>query len=331
MISPSYERVDYRIRPAKSIERKMLCEAFVKLERFCDLTEYRYVGFGSIFFSDFILIHKSLGIKDLISIDDKEKDKKRFEFNCPYKFIKLLFGKSNDVLPYKLDWTKKLILWLDYDYKIDESVFRDISIFLIKAKSGSIILLTIDVEPDDPIDEKTGKHIGRYGKLVERIGKLKIPFGIKEKNLLDSEGFQRVCSQIIGNEIDRMLSIRNGCIGEDDKLEYKQLFNFLYRDGSAHMLTIGGIIYSQEDKNKIQKCNFDGLDFVKSGRDAKPYKIDVPKLTFKEICHLDKILPISTSSGKKTKDDLSFLSKETKENYGKVHRYFPSFVEAEIR
>lgn len=331
MIPPSYERVDYRIRPAKSVERKMFCEAFVKLERFCDLTEYKYVGMGSIFFSDFALMHKSLGIKDFINIEDKEKDRKRFEFNCPYKFIKLLFGKSNDILPNKINWSKKLILWLDYDYKLDESVFRDISIFLLKAKSGSIILLTIDVDPDDPKDEKTGEHVGRYDKLVNRIGESNIPRGTEEKDLLDSKDCQKVCFEVINNVINRMISIRNGCIGEDDKLEYKQLFNFLYKDGSAQMLTIGGIIYSQKDKNKIQKCNFDKLDFIKSGRDAKPYKIDVPILTFKEKCYLDKILPIDKSSGKKTKDDLSFLSKKIKENYSKIHRYFPSFVEAEIR
>lgn len=331
MISPSYERVDYRIRPAKSIERKMLCEAFVKLGRFCDLTEYGYVGFGSIFFSDFTLIHKSLGIKDFVSIEEREEDKKRFEFNCPYKFIKLVFGKSNDVLPNKVNWAKKLILWLDYDYKLDESVFRDISIFLLKAKSGSVILLTIDVEPDDPKDEETGNPISRYDKLVDRVGILKIPRGTEEKDLLDTEGFPRVCFEIIDNEINRIISIRNGVVGEDDKLEYKQLFNFLYKDGSAKMLTVGGIIYSQEDKEKIQKCNFEGLEFIKSRRSDKPYKIDVPKLTFKEIFYLDKKLPINKSSVKKRKGDLAFLSKKIVKNYSKIHRYFPSFVEAEIR
>ena len=110
-----YERIDYNLRPAKSIERKMLCEAFRRLLSFSDLTEYRYVGFGSTFFSDFSLIHKSLGLTDLISIEKEEKDKRRFRFNRPYKCIKLCFGNANDVLP-NLSWAKKIILWLDYDY-----------------------------------------------------------------------------------------------------------------------------------------------------------------------------------------------------------------------
>jgi len=328
MKRPSYERVDYTVRPAKSVERKMLCEALVRLGHFRDLTQYRYVGLGSIFFSDFILIHKSLGIKDLISIEKEIGDKKRFEFNCPYKFIKMLFGNSNEVLPNKLKWTKKLILWLDYDYKLDESVFRDISIFLLKAKSGSIILLTIDVEPDDPKDEKTGKHVGRYDKLADRIGILKIPLGTEEKNLLDPAGFPRVCFEIIDNEINKMISIRNVGIEYNDRLEYKQLFNFLYKDGSAQMLSVGGIIYSQKDKKEIQACNFDKLKFINST--IKPYEIIVPKLTFREVRYLDKLLPLNKSSLKRKKDDLSFLSEEMKKNYNKIYRYFPTFVEAEI-
>ena len=261
MMPPSYERVDYRVRPAKSIERKMLCEAFVKLGKFCDLTEYKYVGFGSIFFSDFTLIHKFLGIKDLISIEEQEKDKKRFEFNCPYKFIELYFGHSNDVLP-ALEWTKKLIIWLDYDKPLEERVLTDIGTFLLNAKSGSIILLTIDVDPcrlGSP-----GKE--RYNKFVDLIGEEKIPLDIEDKALekLDKENFPRECRQIINNEIEEIILKKNGGIEEDDKLEYKQLFNFLYKDGSAQMLTVGGIIYSQKDKEKIQKCNFEGLDFIKS-------------------------------------------------------------------
>ena len=93
---PDMERLG---RPAKSVERKMLCEALKRLLNFSDLGKYKYIGFGSIFFSDFSLIHKSFGIKDMISIDNKEKDKERFKFNCPYKCVELQFGESNDILP----------------------------------------------------------------------------------------------------------------------------------------------------------------------------------------------------------------------------------------
>ena len=92
----------------------MLCEALRRLIIFSDLTEYRYIGFGSTFFTDFLLIHKSLGLKDLVSIEERKQDEKRFRFNCPYGCVDLKFGKSNNVLP-GLKWDKKTILWLDYE------------------------------------------------------------------------------------------------------------------------------------------------------------------------------------------------------------------------
>ena len=61
-LSGSYNAIDYRLRPAKHAERAMLVEAAARL-RFSDLQNYRYVGFGSIYFSDFEIFHKVLGIK----------------------------------------------------------------------------------------------------------------------------------------------------------------------------------------------------------------------------------------------------------------------------
>lgn len=333
-MSTSYERINYNLRPAKSVERKMLCEAFRRLLNFYDLTKYRYVGFGSIFFSDFTLIHKSLGIKDLISIEKETKDKKRFEFNCPYKCVKLRFGDANDVLP-NLSWRRRLILWLDYDYRLNGSMFVDISTFFSRARSGNIILLTMEVTPYElhELNKKTSKYekISRYEKLKETIGASKIPLGVKEKDL-DRQGFPRVCYNIINNEIDQIFSIKNSVIENNKKLIYKQLFNFRYQDGDALMLTVGGIIYSQKDKKKIQECNFEDLDFIKSKRNEyKPYEINVPNLTFREMRYLDKILPRSKSPKIKKEEYLAFLSEEKQENYSKIYRYFPTFVEAEIR
>ena len=75
----SYEEINYAIRPAKCIERKMLCEAFRKLSVFGDVKNYRYIGFGSPFFNDFYLFHKNLSINNMICIEKHEEDKERFE------------------------------------------------------------------------------------------------------------------------------------------------------------------------------------------------------------------------------------------------------------
>jgi len=326
-MSKSYERLYYYLRPAKSIERKMLCEALKRLLISYGLTKYRYVGFGSTFFSDFILVHKSLGINDLISIEKEEEDKTRFVFNRPYKCIKLRFGDANDVLPI-ISWTKKIILWLDYDYKLDESMLTDIGTFISRAQTGSVILLTMDVNPDNLPDREGEKN--RYEQLTERITKAKIPIDVEEKHL-DKENYPKVCYKIVNNEIDEVLAKRNGGLENIFKLTYKQLFNFIYKDGSSPMLTFGGILYSEKDKIKINVCNFNRLSFVRCDRGIyDPYKIDVPILTFREMRYLDKILPIENVSEIKKKDRLKFLKTKMVKDYSKIYRYFPNFVEAEI-
>ncbi len=61
-MKPSYEKIHYGLRPAKNIERKMMCECFWRLSAFHPVHNYRYIGFGSVYFSDFLLFHKVLGI-----------------------------------------------------------------------------------------------------------------------------------------------------------------------------------------------------------------------------------------------------------------------------
>ena len=89
-MSSSYESVNYLLRMKKQIERKMIIEAIQRLTSLIAINDYRYFGFGSIYFADFILFHKYLNIDLMTSIDDKEKDESRFNFNKSLSVINLL-------------------------------------------------------------------------------------------------------------------------------------------------------------------------------------------------------------------------------------------------
>src|ERR1035437_7380194 len=114
----SYEKINYSLRPAKSVERKMFCEAMIKLSHFHNIEKYQYVGFGSTYFSDFSLIHKNLGIKKMVSIEKDDDNSDRFEFNRPFSCIGTIFKHSNQALS-EINWKIPTVLWLDYDYRID--------------------------------------------------------------------------------------------------------------------------------------------------------------------------------------------------------------------
>src|SRR5690349_11519838 len=114
----SYEHINYSLRPAKHVERKMLVESFRKLSEFDAIRNYRYIGFGSIYFSDFHLLHKSLGITNMLSIEKDEHNQSRFEFNSPFDCVDIKFGMSDAILP-TLEWENiPTIIWLDYDGKL---------------------------------------------------------------------------------------------------------------------------------------------------------------------------------------------------------------------
>src|SRR5690606_17462866 len=112
-LSPSFEKINYYLRPNKQVERKVIIDILLHFRKYVDLNKFKYVGMGSIYYYDFILIHKLLGIKKLISFDAKTTTK-RFKFNKPYDFIEFQNKLSTDFLA-DYNWKSNSIIWLDYD------------------------------------------------------------------------------------------------------------------------------------------------------------------------------------------------------------------------
>jgi hypothetical protein len=341
MSTPSYETINYSLRPAKAIERKMLCDLFHRLSSFNPLNDYQYVGFGSTYFSDFSQFHKTLGVTDLISIEQDIQNSKRFKFNVPYSCIKLIFGHSNEILPTLSFDNKPTILWLDYDYPLDSTVLDDIRTFATNALEGSVIIITVNAHPFS----KPGLSVEelktfRYKKLVENVGEIKIPIDT-DGSVLNMKGLAQVYRQIITDEVNSTIKIRNDGKLENNpnRLYFNQLVNFEYQDG-AKMLTTGGIIYNGYLKNSLQLSKIDQLDFYRNGQD--PFEIKVPSLTFREIHQLESLLPsglnlktgeILNESGMiqdGIKNITEIIPLEDAIQYSEIYRYFPIFRESII-
>ena len=324
MNTPSYRKINYRVRPAKSIQRKMLCDAFIRLSFFEPVENYRYVGFGSTTFVDFILFHKILGIKKMISIEKREEDKARFEFNNPFDCIRMEYGDSNDILT-SLVWNLKTIVWLDYDGPLTKCLLQDVACASMNLISGSVLVVTVNVEPDPPLeppftDEKLQNY--RLEEFKNRVGNKKVHPSVKGKNL-EGDEMAKTCRKIILNEIKQTLRDRNGLLPDERKVKYNPLFNFRYQDG-AKMLTVGGIFCEARDEKRFEQCKFENLEFVKS--DVASFDIDVPMLTHRERLFLDKGLPHGNSfDGTKIG-----LVEEDLNNYKRLYRYFTTFAEIEL-
>jgi len=330
----SYEKINYSLRPAKNIERKMMFEIFNRLSVINHMSDYRYIGFGSAYFSDFILAHKTFGISDLISIEiDDEEVNDRFRFNKPYTCIDLKFGYSKEILPTLKLSEKKSILWLDYDKSLNLDMFEDVATFFREACPGSVFAITVNVEPYriPPAKKDVSEKDYRREKLEKAVGSKRIPHEYLDINLGNKENPQAIIT-ILNNEISNILNVRNGSKSTGNKFLYKQLLNFLYKDG-ALMLTLGGILYSESQNSEIERMAFHNLDYVRESNES--LLINVPNLTYKEIRSLDNLLPhrIDIDSGEIDRSDSNFVNIPVLKpidiiNYAKVYRFFPNFAES---
>lgn len=327
-MTPSYLRANYTLRPAKQTERKMLMDAFRRLSTFTWLERYRYIGFGSIYFSDFFLFHKFLGIKNMISIEKQVEDKKRFLFNRPFKNIKMMFEASNQALP-KIKWAKeRTILWLDYDDRLKKEMLEDIGTFFARACSGSMIIVSVNANHWSLPPNSGSKRVAQLG---EDVGEGRVFPGITEKDLINDEqnnvwNVPRTFRRIILNEIEDALAKRNA---GGDQMMFLPLFNFIYRDGAV-MMTIGGLLYNKVDSQRIATCKFQELAFIRTDNDpltdGNPYRIQVPFITFREMRQLDSQLPVRNS-----RSAVARVVPGTEiQIYQDIYRYFPNFAEVEI-
>ena len=308
----SYKKIDYSLRPAKAIERKMMVELLRRLDRSSSLPHYRYIGFGSPYFADFALLHRALGIREMVSIEHEVDDEARFRFNAPFASIDLKFGESGDVLN-ELSWTHRSIVWLDYDGRLDTAKLEDLDFLMRNVPSGSAVVMSVNAHAHPDID----KRIERAKKDLESA----MPRTFSNESL-GGWGTADMYRQVVNEQIKVSLGERNAGQPASAQFAYRQLFNFQYSDG-ARMLTIGGLVHDAGQHSHFNGCGFDEFDFFRDGDEA--YTIEVPKLTLKEMRHLDAQLP---SENYADLDEVGIPIADA-QTYGEVYRYFPKFVDIE--
>lgn len=316
----SRKPIDYRLRPAKNIERKMMGETFARLAAIRPLSQYRYVGFGSEFFNDFALYHQRLGIREMVSIERDEGVVERCKFNRPYRCITIRPGSSQSVLP-QLSWSKRTIVWLDYTQQLDTAMLEDVRFVLAQASSGSALIVTVNAHADAE-DRGAAAPERRLELLRSRVGKARVPSGVTGGDLA-KWGLADVSYRIIRDEMQTTLNDRNAPLKSKDRWVFKQCFHFQYRDGQQ-MLTVGGVLLDPADRRAMGSRPFEGLPFVRE--DSVPMRIEPPTLTAREVRHLNRRMPRENAAVK----DLPWLTDEERDQYRQVYRFFPVFSESEL-
>ncbi|MFZ1499927.1 MAG: O-methyltransferase [Giesbergeria sp.] len=318
-MTASFKRIDYSLRPAKHAERRMLCDVFRRLKPFGRVEDYVYVGFGSIWFADFTLMHRSLGIKDMISIEQEKSAQARIDDNKPFR-IPVDYRESKHALP-DLSWTKKQFLWLDYDDPLSMDVLLDLRTVVMRAGSGTVLTISVQCQKAPQYAEAEQDKVPDSPNAIERFittfGRDRIPPGTSAKNLVGWP-FGALSRAILLQEIDAALAVRNS-VDAGAEMCRQLICEIEYEDG-AKMATISVIFYSQQDKPLVEQCHFDGLDFLPNP--LAPVRIVVPKLTGREFKKLESQLPLRVGE----QLVLGTIPQTDANHFVKMYRYLPNFA-----
>jgi hypothetical protein len=262
---------------------------------------------GSIYFVDFILMHRLLGITKMLSVEYSEDVRKRVDFNKPFKCIETKIAPIGDVIP-QLSKDVKHILWLDYDGTLEQSHLDDVALATTFLPTRSILLVTVDAEPP------RGDSPKFWREYFESEG------GKYFDNTLTHQDFAR--SNLPKRNIELINNaIKSGLAGRKD-VKFLPMFNFLYKDGHE-MLTIGGMIGTPTEKREISSSAFNDTGYYQDNFENNPYIIKVPRLTSKERQYLDAEMPCSDD----WKPSQFELSDEDVKAYREIYRFCPTYGE----
>ena len=325
---PSFEKIDYFLRPSKQVERKLIIEALQKISKAGHfIHEYTYLGLGSIFYVDFLLFHKYLLIDNMICAE-RFNYPKRMDFNKPYEFINLTMKPVGEVIP-SINRETPHLVWLDYDFTLDEDVLSDIRKCLHVLAPGSIILITVVSDLYnltnliDPIEKKEMNEHQQKQAIVTILNELiGSHYGseIEIKDIAPTR-LPTVMSTALRNHINSCTSIRGD-------IEFLQLFNFQYRDG-MNMLTLGGIIGNEQTHKILEDAGIYKLKFITDAEE--PIEISVPPLTVREKNWLEKNLSKLEQHLLNNTDlplDMPFeIKAELVKNFVKYYRHYPFYYE----
>lgn len=310
---PSFNAVNYSLRPSKSIQRHIVFDGLAQLYDLLGLSNSSYIGLGSIWFTDFVLAHNRLGINKMVSIELDEIGVERAKYNAPYSIVEVRKGHSNAVLPVLLAdqelASRPWIVWMDYDFAVDEAVIEDVRLLVEKAPSNSVLLFTVNA-------------VGaKYGPVQDRPEELRNLFGA----VVPDDLSKRACKneRVQQTLADLSLKFMKGiAAGLSRPGGFVPAFSVPYKDGTP-MMTFGGILPSADNLTSVKTLvtSADWNGFVGQN-------IVAPHLTLREAGGLQALLPRIVPLTRVEVQALGFdLSEEELSVFQTYYKHYPPFAQ----
>lgn len=310
---PSFDAINYSLRPSKSIQRQLVFEGAKQIQDACSLREMAYIGFGSIWFTDFMLAHKALRVTRSVSIEAHDIGFARAKFNAPYATVDVVHGLSTAVLPRLMgDVTlaqKPWMIWLDYDFVLAEAIVDDIRLVVEGAPADSLFLITFS-----GLDYKYGKPSDRVARLKELLGSV-VPDDLSREACKGDELLKTLADLTLA----RMSSVAQGAARPGG---FVPAFRIFYKDGTP-MITVGGVLPAPNSLASVQAVTI-GQEWP-----CRPQEvISAPHLTFKEAAALQSKLPAGQALTRGLVQAMGFdLEDQQIAAFEKHYLRYPSFAQ----
>lgn len=309
----SFNVVNYSVRPNKHIQRSLVFEGYKAIRDLLKLKDVRYVGLGSIWFSDFLMAHKMLHIDEMVSIENDEIGYRRAQFNKPFKTVRVVNEMSTIALK-SLCVDDKFnshpwFVWLDYDGTFDETVAEDIKIVIESAPVNTAFVITFNADHR------------KYGKPKDRPDRLKNLFGDVVQDNLSKEDCE-------GDNLPNLLadlaikSMKSAAASVRRPGGFTPCFRVVYRDG-ADMVTVGGFLPAVGAIPAIREAINE-----RSWPSSPDIAVTTPPLTIREISSLQAHLPRRTKLTRAAIKRLGFDLEENQiEAYEQFYKTYPTYAQ----
>jgi hypothetical protein len=270
---------------------------------------------GGTVFYDFYLLHRFLGISDMISLERHPDTYRRSRFNCPYDFIKV---KNRTAAEFLASDRSKLrtIYWFDYDDGISPDVTTDILSLGRRLQPNGFAFVTVCAEPPGALIKMN--TIERLDYFVEHMGDFAADL---QQEDMENSNFPSTIHRILLAAFRRAFSARS-----DGK--FNPLLQVQYND-SVMMSTVGGCFCSDGAISAMRERVAKDLPFLVS--EKLPYHIRRINYTERERVLFDMAATkssVASPQAKKLKS-LGFKDSDLK-SYNELIRFLPRYYESII-
>ena len=333
--------IPYHLRPHKAVDRRLFLDLLSRCERWQPLQDFAYISMGGYPLEDHKAIHRRFGITRLLAFDNDEAIVRRQTFNRPTSACKCFHRDSADVVA-SLDGilsearfsdAEGVIVWLDYTNTQIGAQLRQFQSTLEQVAPNDIVRITLNAKADNlGLPDRTGgrrtskDHVDehRLEVLFKRAGDF-LPSGVTRESVSQAN-YPRTLALALRAAAGKAFS-------PTDPYVFSPLSLMTYADQQP-MLSMTGMKIARSDEEEMRKTlglanwPFSSVDWT------DVHQLAVADLTVRERLFLERaILRLSPAQMEEqlgfdleaVTDVPGFLS-----NYKKYHRFYPTFLSAEV-